>query len=1227
MQEYSPTNCSGPVSPVSSSSYLKYPGASIKKVSSAPSVSMPSGLSSSLPQSSSETSTITSLTWNVEGMKRNMYSLKTFTELASPDLVFLAEPQIFTSDLPHCMSPFRGEYSCELSTDERDDPVLAMSRSRATGGVMVMWKKSLDKFITVHHVSSSSFLPIVFSPPGSPVSIHIGLYLPTSGREADFIEAITQLMNTVEDIKEKYEDCLIFLRGDGNVNQNNLERALLFSNFLSNFSLTQINIGHKTYHHFLGGGSFDSNIDVILQSENAPFEETITSVYCKHDWPEIDSHHDVIISAVNIPTTDDVPPQDDLLTAPKLVQPRHKIVWSEEGIAKYEELAAGLLTDVRMKWLNPLSKTSLSVLLASTNDIFNTCAIATNKSIDLSIACPVKSEKKAKEIRLSEAELKKAHQKCKANPDNNNTDALKIARTNHRALVRASKVKKDNKQDEDLLSLLSSNPSPAFRRLKSAKSSASVQVPFIKVGGKKYSDEKVVDGLFESISKLKTLNLQQLEASPYHQDLLKDYENIKRLCNNKIPLPSLTLSESTNILKRIKPGVNDFFSITANHFIHAGDAGLIHFNLLLNTFILDVNNCSIEELNTVYALLLYKGHNKDRTLDTSYRTISTCPLLAKGLDMYVRDLSIEHWNSMQAATQYQGEGSSHELASLLITEAVQCSKFVKKQPIFLLFLDAKSAFDSVFIPYLVRNLYLSGMNEQAALYMDKRLTSRITVLDYDKQMAGPIHDEQGLEQGGVYSSDGYKIYNNELLNLVQASELGVNLHNVMVVSGVGLADDTVLLSNSLQKLNHILELCLSYCQKYNVELSPSKTKLVMISPDKKTVIPFNPITIAEEQINFVQQAEHVGVLRSTEGNMPNIVQRVAAFKKALGALVSCGLAKGRRTNPVLSLRILTIYGTPVLMSGLASLVLTNCEVASLDQQFKRTLQNIIKLSTNSPSSLVHFVSGSLPCTAILHMKQITLFGMVCRLRSDPLNVLAIQVLLTASSSSPSWFTQVRNLMLQYHLPHPLLLLDSPPSKEAFKDLVKSKVLDYWEQKLRSEAAFLPSLVYFHPEYMSLSSPHRLWTTAGRNSYEVAKARIQLLFLSSQYPCAKYTRHWSADNPSGICTFPSCKLLNIVESPEHILLQCPAYTTSREKLIVRCLRCREPKIHQLVSRFLLSNSATMMQFLLDCSAIPEVIKLGQSLGEDAYKDLFYLSRTWCFTIHKDRMKRLCRWNFF
>ena len=167
----------------------------------------------------------------------------------------------------------------------------------------------------------------------------------------------------------------------------------------------------------------------------------------------------------------------------------------------------------------------------------------------------------------------------------------------------------------------------------------------------------------------------------------------------------------------------------------------------------------------------------------------------------------------------------------------------------------------------------------------------------------------------------------------------------LVLSGVGQADDTGLLSNDLNKLNHLLQLTLNYCRKFNVELCAAKTKLLMISPfRKKSVVVHNPINIGGKPIEFVEEAEHVGVLRSSHGNMPNIVLRLASFKKALGAVVSCGLARGRRSNPAASLRILSIYGTPVLMSGLASLLLSDTEISCIDQQFKRTLQNILKLS-------------------------------------------------------------------------------------------------------------------------------------------------------------------------------------------------------------------------------------------------------------------------------------------
>ena len=118
----------------------------------------------------------------------------------------------------------------------------------------------------------------------------------------------------------------------------------------------------------------------------------------------------------------------------------------------------------------------------------------------------------------------------------------------------------------------------------------------------------------------------------------------------------------------MKKQVKDYFSITTLHYINAGHAGVEHFHFLMNCIIDDVNNASIEELNTVYALLLRKGQGKLKTLSSACRTISTCPLLSKALDIYIRDLNIDKWKDQQALTQYQGEASSHELAALLYCE-------------------------------------------------------------------------------------------------------------------------------------------------------------------------------------------------------------------------------------------------------------------------------------------------------------------------------------------------------------------------------------------------------------------------------------------------------------------------------------------------------------------------------------------------------------------------------
>ena len=65
----------------------------------------------------------------------------------------------------------------------------------------------------------------------------------------------------------------------------------------------------------------------------------------------------------------------------------------------------------------------------------------------------------------------------------------------------------------------------------------------------------------------------------------------------------------------------------------------------------------------------------------------------------------------------------------------------------------------------------------------------------------------------------------------------------------------------------------------------------------------NPLTIDGNQIEFVETAEHVGIVRATSGNLPAILSRLSSHKKALGAVLHTGVARGHRGNPAASLRV------------------------------------------------------------------------------------------------------------------------------------------------------------------------------------------------------------------------------------------------------------------------------------------------------------------------------------
>ena len=100
----------------------------------------------------------------------------------------------------------------------------------------------------------------------------------------------------------------------------------------------------------------------------------------------------------------------------------------------------------------------------------------------------------------------------------------------------------------------------------------------------------------------------------------------------------------------------------------------------------------------------------------------------------------QRWQQFTAETQFQKQSSSHELAAVLLSETISHSVKTRSEPVFVIYLDAKSAFDLALKEHIINNLFEYGLRDQGTVLIDKRLSNRRTVCEWNRILMGPIID-------------------------------------------------------------------------------------------------------------------------------------------------------------------------------------------------------------------------------------------------------------------------------------------------------------------------------------------------------------------------------------------------------------------------------------------------------------------------------------------------------
>ena len=108
---------------------------------------------------------------------------------------------------------------------------------------------------------------------------------------------------------------------------------------------------------------------------------------------------------------------------------------------------------------------------------------------------------------------------------------------------------------------------------------------------------------------------------------------------------------------------------------------------------------------------------------------------------------------------------------------------------------------------------------------------------------------------------------------------------------------------------------------------------------------------------------------------------------------------------------------------------------------------------------------------------------------------------------------------------------------------------------------------------------------------------------------KLSSYWSESGDS-CCPASCCE--GEAETLVHLLLICAAYASTRAGLVQKWKSV-------LANTTLTRPPPYLMQFLLDATVLPDINAQVQSAGEGILFTLFSLTRTWCYSTQRERLR--------
>lgn len=1117
------------------------------------------------------------------------------------DILLLQEHWLFDCNL-HKLKEINSYYSgCGKAVDT-GNPIPPIQMPRGYGGVAILWRHEIDHLIQVLPDGGNRIQCVELK--GDKPLILVSVYMPCRGL-SDNVDDYGDYLDQLREIVAKYSSSHIIVLG-GDMNEDLMLRgqsfrAQLLKNFLNESELDTVNTG-KTYSN--PEGVLTSTLDYIFYSKE--FSDDIMQIKSLEDLHTSVSDHTPVLCQIQY-RLDKVHNKNSNSN----LKPSMKVSWKKINQESYNSNLSTAL------WEFDTEITSVGTLdnsVKKLNEILDTSARSAAPNAE-------KRPRKAKlriwtpDVQNAVIAKKKAFfewKKAGRPEDKDNQAVINKKQTTIllRQICRREVSKKACEERQEIMDSRSYNMALFHRLVNKQRGRLSSFVNELHVGEDVYrSQDDILSGWRQHFKQLATPTNESCFDTDHRRLTEMELREIKALCQNpndsELPISE---EEVLSAIKSLNKGKSaDIYNISAEHLAFGADNVVPVLTKLLNKMLhfgIVPDSLKLGVLTPVYKR---KGSNLEAK---NYRGITVTPILSKVLESVLRErintVILEHQNKLQRGFT---ASSSPMNCSLILEESIRESKD-NNLPIYIAFLDAKSAFDVVSHTSLLRKLYHIGIDGQCWNLIYGLHSDAETVVKWGGQLSDSFPIQQGVRQGGILSTDMYKVYNNKLLDRLESTMLGVKIGGINCVAPT-CADDTTLLSRNRSALQTLINISVDYSNMEHYLLQPVKSVVLSVpaprSKDKSEDV--HQWTLKDEPMPNVPETMHMGIMRSANTEQSATRENIQKARRTLYSLMASGLHGENGLDPESAIQLMQTYVIPVLVYGMEIVLPKQKYMDMLEKFNKKFLKLILSLPVTAADPSVYVLSGTLPIEATIHKRVLTFFGNISRLSKISIeHQLAVRQLSVKSFSSHSWFIAVKEIFMKYNLPDPLNLLENPPTKFQWKKTVNEYVNTHWEKQVRESAVLYSSLRFLNVSEFSCGKRHPLLRSLG-NIREVPRISIKLKLVTGTYIFQTNRATFNQNQVNPVCLL--CHQEN--ETTEHFLLHCPALASLRNPLIDTILSV-------CTGVYSPTNSpVSLLQLVLDHSVLTS--SSTNASNKEQWHSIEFHCRRLCHILHCERYKLL------